>query len=138
MFRLQPTMQSSWLNRNHSQPTVLPRRPCLGSATLLRARQASARPVFAAAKPTQAADFRSLSAADIDKEVEQSKVELFKLRLQQSRREAFKPSDFVWHKKKIAQLLTVKRQKEIENGIDLRASRRTQKKKNVEAGFPQF
>lgn len=80
-------MQSSWLNRNHSQPTVLPRRPCLGSATLLRARQASARPVFAAAKPTQAADFRSLSAADIDKEVEQSKVELFKLRLQQSRRE---------------------------------------------------
>ena len=42
---------------------------------------------MAEAKPTKAADFQALSEEDIDKEVEQSKLELFKLRFQQARKE---------------------------------------------------
>ena len=48
------------------------------------------------AKPTRAADFRGLSDEDIIKEVEQSKLELFRLRFQQARKEVRPLIQLVW------------------------------------------
>lgn len=91
------------------------------------------------AKLSKAADFRSLSLEDIAKQVEDGKRDLFDLRCKQKARQEMKTSDFTKTKLKIAQLLTVSREKEIASGeVDRRAWRRKQKKKNIAAGFPQF
>lgn len=50
----------------------------------------------------------------------------------------FKPSDFGWHKTKIAQLLTVKRERTLAAGVNKRESRRAEKAEKVAAGFGQF
>ena len=50
----------------------------------------------------------------------------------------FKPSDFGWHKKKIAQLLTVKRERTLAAGVTKRESRKAEKAEKVAAGFGQF
>lgn len=50
----------------------------------------------------------------------------------------FKPSDFDWHKTKIAQLLTVKRERTLAAGVNKRESRRAEKAEKVAAGFGQF
>ena len=50
----------------------------------------------------------------------------------------FKGSDFGWHKTKIAQMLTVKRERELAEGVSKRDSRAAEKRAKVEAGFGQF
>lgn len=55
-----------------------------------------------------------------------------------SPKQEFKASDFGWHKTKIAQMLTIKREREIEQGISKRDSRAAEKRAKVEAGFGQF
>ncbi|BDA41147.1 probable 50S ribosomal protein L29, chloroplastic [Coccomyxa sp. Obi] len=53
----------------------------------------------------------------------------------QRTKQPFKPSDFGYHQTKIAQLLTISREREIEQGISLRQARKTEKNKLVAAGF---
>ena len=53
-------------------------------------------------------------------------------------KQEFKGSDFGWHKTKIAQMLTVKRERELAEGVSKRDSRAAEKRAKVEAGFGQF
>mmetsp|Transcript_18470 Transcript_18470/g.35146 ORF Transcript_18470/g.35146 Transcript_18470/m.35146 type:complete len:124 (-) Transcript_18470:347-718(-) len=76
-----------------------------------------------AQKPAVASEFRSMSNEDIDKEVETIKRSLFDLRIKKATRQEFKSSDFKFYKKKVATLLTVKRENEIAQGISKRESR---------------
>merc|ERR1712157_495024 len=72
-------------------------------------------------------DLKKLSTAEIDRQVKESKTELVKLEMKKASRQEFKPHEFKMYKKKVAQLLTVKREKEIEQGISKRESRRAEK-----------
>jgi ribosomal protein L29 len=50
---------------------------------------------------TQAADFRALTAAQIDTEVALAKRALFDLRLKRATRQEYKSSDFKFNRKKV-------------------------------------
>jgi large subunit ribosomal protein L29 len=91
-----------------------------------------------AQKAPKAAEFRSFSVEQIDEEVQKSKRALFDLRLKQRTRQEFKPSDKWFHEVKIAQLLTVRREQEVSQGIDRRQSRKLQKQKLIAEGFGRF
>lgn len=55
-------------------------------------------------------DIKNLDAVMLEKELSNSKKELFELRLKKATRQAFKPHMFKALKKKIAQILTVQSQ----------------------------
>jgi len=90
------------------------------------------------AKPTKASEFRELSDEDIESQILSCKKAIWNVKLAQAKREAFKQDQYRWNKHKIAQLKTVQREREIEQGIDKRESRKLEKKKKVLAGFGQF
>merc|ERR1712039_1147380 len=71
------------------------------------------------ASAAAAKDLRSLSDAQLDQQVKESKTEIIKLEMKKASMQAFK--------KKVAQLLTVKREREIEQGVSKRESRRKEK-----------
>lgn len=72
--------------------------------------------------------------AEIDAEVETRKRALFDLRLKQATRQEIKTDQFKLLKKEVAMMLTVKRQMEIENGVDRRTSKAAAKKAALSAG----
>ncbi|GAB5355611.1 hypothetical protein AAMO2058_000220600 [Amorphochlora amoebiformis] len=76
---------------------------------------------------TNAADFRKLSDDKILDEIAESQRALLVLRMDMSNRKEIKTSDFRLHKKKIAQLKHVQREREIEQGVTKRESRRNKK-----------
>lgn len=94
--------------------------------------------VLAMAKPTKAAEFRGLSAEQIDQEVATAKRALFDLRLKQKTRQELKTSDFGFYQRKVAQLLTIKREQQLAEGISKRESRRMEKQQKIADGFKQF
>jgi len=63
---------------------------------------------------------------------------MFGLRIKFAKREEYKPSQYSALRKRVAQLLTIKREREIEQGIDKRDSRAAEKQRLVEAGLAQF
>merc|ERR1719460_1888702 len=77
----------------------------------------------ASASAAAAEDLRSLSDAQLDQQVKESKTELIKLEMKKASRQEFKPHEMKAYKKKVAQLLTVKREREIEQGVSKRESR---------------
>lgn len=78
-------------------------------------------------------EFRTKTTEELNEEILKLKGEIFMLRLQRSARENFKPSDFGLMRKRIARMLTVKREREMEQGIGKRLSRKLDKewKKNI-------
>ncbi|KAL9229733.1 hypothetical protein vseg_005168 [Gypsophila vaccaria] len=78
-------------------------------------------------KEEELKEIRTKSNEQINEEIQQLKGELFMLRLQRSARENFKPSDFGRLRKRVARMLTVKREREIEQGIGKRLSRKLDK-----------
>ena len=84
---------------------------------------AAAADEFTGLKPTSVKDFKNLSNEQILEEVTKSKKMLFQLRMRQSTRKEFKPHHFGILKTKVAQLYTVKREREIAEGVDKRDSR---------------
>lgn len=58
--------------------------------------------------------------------------------LMENNKQDFKGSDFGWHKTKIAQMLTIKRERELAEGVSKRDSRAAEKRTKVEAWFGQF
>ncbi|CAK0756448.1 hypothetical protein CVIRNUC_002456 [Coccomyxa viridis] len=118
-----------------------PSQPLLRSRAIARPLCRSTPPTVAAAEAsekrqaTKASEFQGMGAEKIDEEVQKSKRALFDLRIAQRTKQPFKPSDFWYNKKKIAQLLTVRRQQEIEQGIAKRESRSIERKKLLAAGF---
>lgn len=69
-------------------------------------------------------EIRTKTTEEINEEVVELKGELFMLRLQKSARNEFTSSEFRRMRKRIARLLTVKREREIEEGIGKRLSRK--------------
>lgn len=73
-------------------------------------------------------EIRTKSTDEINEEVVDLKGELLMLRLQRSARNEFKSSEFRRMRKRIARMLTVKREREIEEGINKRLSRKIDRK----------
>eukprot|EP00271_Cylindrocystis_brebissonii_P009012 TRINITY_DN23597_c0_g1_i1.p1 TRINITY_DN23597_c0_g1~~TRINITY_DN23597_c0_g1_i1.p1 ORF type:complete len:188 (+),score=30.51 TRINITY_DN23597_c0_g1_i1:56-565(+) len=73
----------------------------------------------------QMAEIRVMTTEDIEAQVVDMKTELFFLRCKKARSpQEYKPSETQALRKKIARMLTVKREREIEQGISKRESRK--------------
>ncbi|PRW60985.1 50S ribosomal chloroplastic [Chlorella sorokiniana] len=108
------------------------------AAARLPARPAVQRLQVVAAKPTKAQEFRGMSNEDIDEAVQQCKRDMFSMRIKFAKREEWKPSDYKALKRKVAQLLTVRRERELAQGVDRRASKAAENRRLVEAGLGKF
>ncbi|GLU20465.1 hypothetical protein SLE2022_366660 [Rubroshorea leprosula] len=80
--------------------------------------------VMMAKREEEMKEIRTKTTEEINEEVVELKGELFMLRLQRSARNEFKSSEFRRMRKRIARMLTVKREREIEDGINKRLSRK--------------
>ncbi|KAI6699566.1 hypothetical protein NL676_013890 [Syzygium grande] len=84
--------------------------------------------VMMAKREEELKEIRVKTVEEINDEVVDLKGELLMLRLQKSARNEFKSSEFRRMRKRIARLLTVKREREIEEGINKRLSRKLDRK----------
>ncbi|KAJ1281109.1 hypothetical protein BS78_04G283000 [Paspalum vaginatum] len=101
--------------------------PGLAMASQPVERRAAA--VVAMAKREQELEeIRGMTTEQLEEEVVDLKGELFLLRLKRSARQEFKNSEFGRMRKRIARMLTVKREREIEQGINKRLSRKLDRK----------
>ncbi|AQK90152.1 50S ribosomal protein L29 chloroplastic [Zea mays] len=73
-------------------------------------------------------EIRAMTTEQMEEEVVDLKGELFLLRLKRSARQEFKNNEFSRMHKRIAPMLTVKREREIEQGINKRLSRKLDRK----------
>ncbi|KAF3439333.1 hypothetical protein FNV43_RR17610 [Rhamnella rubrinervis] len=80
--------------------------------------------VMMAKRDEELKEIRAKTTEEINEEVVDLKGELLMLRLQKSARNEFKASEFRRMRKRIARMLTVKREREIEEGINKRLSRK--------------
>ncbi|GJW80663.1 50S ribosomal protein L29, chloroplastic [Tanacetum coccineum] len=80
--------------------------------------------VMMAKKEEELKDIRAKTTEEINEEIVDLKGELFMLRLQRSARNEFKSSEFRRMRKRVARMLTVKREREIDEGIGKRLSRK--------------
>ncbi|XP_031264817.1 50S ribosomal protein L29, chloroplastic [Pistacia vera] len=90
----------------------------------VKTRTSSSSVVLMAKKEEELKEIRAKTTEEINEEVVDLKGELFMLRLQKSARNEFKSSEFRRMRKRIARMLTVKREREIEEGINKRLSRK--------------
>ena len=89
---------------------------------------------FTGLKYTKASEFANMSNEQILAEVAATKKMLYSLRVKQSTRKAFKGHHFDILRKKVAQLYTVRRQREVAEGVSKRDSReimRQERKTNM-------
>ncbi|GBG70737.1 hypothetical protein CBR_g8034 [Chara braunii] len=101
-------------------------RPALVGSAMRR--QENATGIFAMANHAQEmTDIRAMSTDDINAAVVGIKRELFDLRMMQATRQEMKTSDYKRLKKRVAKMLTVKRERELEQGINKRQSRKVDK-----------
>ncbi|ESQ31348.1 hypothetical protein EUTSA_v10005022mg [Eutrema salsugineum] len=84
--------------------------------------------VMMSKREAQLKEIRAKTTEELNEEVIDLKGELFMLRLQKSARNEFKSSDFRRMKKMVARILTVRREREIEEGIGKRLSRKLDRK----------
>ncbi|KAG7535548.1 Ribosomal protein L29/L35 superfamily [Arabidopsis thaliana x Arabidopsis arenosa] len=92
------------------------------AATISSSRKPSV--VMMSKREAELKEIRSKTTEQLQEEVVDLKGELFMLRLQKSARNEFKSSDFRRMKKQVARMLTVKREREIKEGIKKRLSRK--------------
>jgi len=78
------------------------------------------------------------SSEAILEEVQKLKSQMFAQRIKFAKREEYKPAQYADLRTKVAQLLTIKREREIEQGIDKRDARAMEKRRLVEAGLGRF
>lgn len=95
---------------------------------VVRAEADAAADEYSALKPTSVKDFKDMSNEAIIEEVVKCKKMLFQLRMRQSTRKEYKPHHFGILKTKVAQLYTVKREREIAEGVNMRDSRELKRK----------
>ena len=117
-------------------PRLFSRRPQVHSAVVsrkaarvshvVRAADGDARApdAFAGLKPTKASAFKSMSNDELLAEMTAAKKMLFELRMRQSTRKEYKGHHFGILKTKIAQIRTVKREREVAEGVNKRDSRK--------------
>jgi large subunit ribosomal protein L29 len=82
--------------------------------------------------------FRNLSNEQIDEKVRKLKAELFGMRIKFAKREEYKPAQYQETRKNIARLLTIKREREVAEGVSRRESLRAERRKLVDAGLGNF
>ncbi|GAV83903.1 Ribosomal_L29 domain-containing protein [Cephalotus follicularis] len=92
--------------------------------TMSCSRTAPSSVVMMAKREEEMKEIRAKTTEEINEEVIDLKGELFMLRLQRSARNEFKSSDFRRMRKRVARMLTVKRERELEEGIGKRLSRK--------------
>ncbi|XP_010523326.1 PREDICTED: 50S ribosomal protein L29, chloroplastic [Tarenaya hassleriana] len=101
----------------HAVPVRVP-------AATISSRKSSATVVMMAKREEELKAIRAKTTDEINEEVVDLKGELFMLRLQKSARNEFKSSEFRRMRKRVARMLTVKREREIEEGVGKRLSRK--------------
>ncbi|XP_073525916.1 uncharacterized protein [Phyllobates terribilis] len=84
--------------------------------------------VMMAKREEELKEIRAKTTDELHEEIIDLKGELFVLRLQKSARADFKNSEFSRMRKRIARMLTVKRERELEEGINKRLSRKLDRK----------
>ncbi|CAM6061260.1 unnamed protein product [Sphagnum tenellum] len=84
--------------------------------------------VMMAKREQELVDIRKMSQEDINETVIDLKGELFLLRTKKATRQEYKSSEFRRMRKQIARMLTVRREREIEQGITMRESRKLDRK----------
>ncbi|XP_058086377.1 large ribosomal subunit protein uL29c [Magnolia sinica] len=84
--------------------------------------------VMMAKREEELKEIRSKTTEEINEEIVDLKGELFMLRLQKSARSEFKSSEFGRMRKRVARMLTVRREREIVEGINKRLSRKLDRK----------
>ncbi|KAH7855703.1 hypothetical protein Vadar_027857 [Vaccinium darrowii] len=80
--------------------------------------------VMMAKREDELKEIRAKTTEEINDEIVDLKGELFMLRLQRSARNEFKSSEFRRMRKRVARMLTVRREREIVEGINKRYSRK--------------
>ncbi|XP_066319579.1 large ribosomal subunit protein uL29c-like isoform X2 [Miscanthus floridulus] len=100
----------------------------LGGVTAMRFAGLAAASVAMAKREQELEEIRAMTTEQLEEEVVDLKGELFLLRLKRSARQEFKNSEFGRMRKRIARMLTVKREREIEQGINKRLSRKLDRK----------
>ena len=125
-----------------------PVRPCAGRAlrpnviavpvrtsTALRERSSVALREFPVVQANpKVAEMYNFTEAELLEKVMDLKKELYRLRAKRAVGQEIKTHLFRQYRKEIAQLLTVRRKKEIERGINKRQSRKIEKARLVQAG----
>ncbi|KAL6337806.1 hypothetical protein AAG906_002271 [Vitis piasezkii] len=89
-----------------------------------RSPSSSSSVVMMAKREEELKEIRAKTTEELNEEIVDLKGELLMLRLQKSVRNEFKPSEFGRMRKRVARMLTVKREREIEEGINKRLSRK--------------
>ncbi|XP_042491839.1 50S ribosomal protein L29, chloroplastic [Macadamia integrifolia] len=84
--------------------------------------------VMMAKRDEELKEIRAKTTEELNEEVIDLKGELFMLRLQKSARNEFKSSEFRRMRKRVARILTVRREREVEEGINKRLSRKLDRK----------
>ncbi|CAL4885428.1 unnamed protein product [Urochloa decumbens] len=107
--------------------TQVTRFPGLAVSSQPAERRAAAAVVMAK-REQELEEIRGMTTEQLEEEVVDLKGELFLLRLKRSARQEFKNSEFCRMRKRIARMLTVKREREIEQGINKRLSRKLDRK----------
>lgn len=117
-----------------SRPSVAARAPVTGRRAASVGRRASASVVICASASASAssADARAMTVEQIDDAVLSERKLLLDLRVKASRKQEFKPHEFKVHKKNIARMLTIKREKEIADGISKKESRFNERMANLQ------
>ena len=75
------------------------------------------------------------SAEAIQGEVDRLRAEMFTMRIKFAKREEYQPAQYRALRKRVAQLLTIQRER---SDLTLRETRAAEKRKLVEAGLRQF
>lgn len=78
------------------------------------------------------------STEGIDQEVDRLRSEMFSMRIKFAKREEYKPAQYKALRRRIAQLLTIKRERAVEEGVSRREFRAAEQRRLVEAGLGQF
>ena len=86
---------------------------------------------LAGLKPTKCADFKSMSNDELNAQIVDAKKKLFELRMRQSTRKEYKGHHFGILKTKIAQIRTVKREREVTEGVNKRDSRKIKREERA-------
>ena len=120
--------------RVSSRPSVVAARPSGLRAARASVARVVGRPalVVASASASASADARAMTVEQIDDAVLSERKLLLDLRVKASRKQEFKPHEFKVHKKNIARMLTIKREKEIADGISKKESRFNERMANVQ------
>ncbi|KAM6563828.1 hypothetical protein CsatB_023826 [Cannabis sativa] len=113
---LSPIPKSSFFNALRIQPISL--------SPISTKASSSSSVVMMAKRDEELKEIRAKTTEQINDEIIDLKGDLLMLRLQKSARNEFKASEFRRMRKKIARMLTVRRERELEEGINKRLSRK--------------